>query len=240
MSAASDKSQNVSPGLVQTALGKTQSQIAYEVLRRDIIAGTRPANERLRIEKLSQLYGVGATPLREALQRLSADGLVLSTGNRGFSVAALDIAEFTDLNIARTALELEAVRLSISKGDEQWEASLVAAGYLLDKQDKALKQANADNLDQWDLANAAFHLATVSACGSRWLLRIRQQLHDQFERYRRVSIDLKSDERDLALEHKAILEAVLARDAQNACALIEAHFETTTRILSESESRIFD
>jgi len=237
MSATSDKSPDT--GLVQNAPGQTQSQLVYEALRTDIIAGIRPANERLRIERLSQLYGVGATPLREALQRLSADGLVLSTGNRGFSVASLDIAEFTDLNIARTALELEAVRLSISKGDEQWEASLVAAGYLLAKQDMVLRETNSDNLDQWDLANAAFHLATVSACGSKWLLRVRQQLHDQFERYRRVSIDLKSAERDLAREHKDILEAVLARDAKHACTLIEEHFETTTRVLTESDSRIF-
>lgn len=211
----------------------TLTEAAYDALRADIIRGVRPPGERLRIEKLKNLYDVGPTPLREALQRLSADGLVEANGNRGFSVAGLDIEEFEDLNTARTAVEKEALRLSIARGGDEWEAQVVAAAYRMKKADAALAAGDAADLDAWERANAAFHLAMVAACGSRWLLRIRRGLHDQCERYRRASVYLKRGVRDLGGEHGAIAEAVLARDAEKACQLTERHYGATASNLSE-------
>lgn len=211
----------------------TLAETVYGRLRADIIAGERAPGERLRIERLSKHYGIGPTPLREALQRLCADGLVLSRGNRGFAVAPLDIAEFRDLNIARTAVEVQAVTLSIENGDDEWEAGIVAAFYRLEKQDCALAARPQEALDTWEAANAAFHRATVARCGSRWLLRVRARLHDQCERYRRASVDLRRADRDLVAEHRAIRDAVLARDAPAAQRLVTAHFDTTARMLSE-------
>lgn len=213
--------------------GETLAQAAYEVLRADIIAGVRPPAERLRIDRLKGLYDIGPTPLREALQRLSAVGFVEAVGNRGFSVAPLDIGEFEDLNIARTALEKEALRLSLRKGDDDWEASVVAAAYRMDKEDRALQAGGLASLDEWERANGNFHLAMVAACGSQWLLKVRRSLHDQCERYRRASVGIRRGRRDLRSEHAAIAEAVIARDADRACALTEEHFATTTRILAE-------
>ena len=80
---------------------------AYRQLRVDIIRGIRAPEERLRLEMLKTVYGIGPTPLREALQKLSADGLIIFEGNRGFMVAPLSVEEFEDLNTARTALEKE-------------------------------------------------------------------------------------------------------------------------------------
>ena len=217
----------------RAADGRTLSETVHDRLRADIIAGRRPAGERLRIEWLSRTYGVGQTPLREALQRLCAAGLVTAQGNRGFTVAPLDIAEFRDLNIARTAIETEALRLAIARGGDDWEAAVVAALYRLEKQDAALARDETAALDAWEAANAAFHDATVAACGSHWLLRLRAMLSDQCERYRRASVGLRRADRDLAAEHRAIAEAVLARDGDAACARITAHFATTTDLLSE-------
>jgi DNA-binding GntR family transcriptional regulator len=212
---------------------ETLTEAAYDALRADIIRGVRPPGERLRIEKLKNLYDVGPTPLREALQRLSADGLVEANGNRGFSVAGLDIKEFEDLNTARTAVEKEALRLSIAGGGDEWEVQVVAATYRMKKADEALVAGDAADLDAWERANTAFHLAMVAACGSRWLLRVRRGLHDQCERYRRASVYLGRGVRDLGGEHRAIAEAVLARDAETACQLIERHFGATASNLSE-------
>ena len=211
----------------------TLAEAVYRRLRADIIAGERAAGERLRIERLSKHYGVGPTPLREALQRLCADGLVLARGNRGFAVAPLDITEFEDLNIARTAVEVQAVNLSIRNGNDEWEAGIVAAFYRLEKQDRALAARHDEALDAWEAANAAFHEATVARCGSRWLLRVRARLHDQCERYRRASVHLHRAERDLAAEHRAIRDAVLHRDREAAAHLITTHFDTTARMLAE-------
>ncbi len=213
--------------------GMTLAETVYGRLRSDIISGERAPEERLRIERLSRLYGIGPTPLREALQRLCADGLVWSRGNRGFAVAPLDVAEFMDLNIARKAVETEAVSLSIRNGGDEWESGVVATFYRLEKQDRALVEHPEEALDSWEMANAAFHRATVAACGSRWLLKVRARLHDQCERYRRASVDLRRAERDLAAEHRAIRDAVLDRDEAAARKLIGQHFDTTARMLSE-------
>jgi DNA-binding GntR family transcriptional regulator len=223
----------IEPSEVSLDAGETLAQAAYRALRVDIIRGVRAPGERLRIEKLKAIYGVGPTPLREALQKLSVDGLVLVEGNRGFTVAPLDPAEFVDLNIARTAVEKEALRLSIAKGGDDWEARVVAASYLMAKEDAAL--SGADHVpDSWERANAEFHSAMVSACGSGWLLRTRAGLHDLCERYRRAAIYQRLGRRDLGGEHAEISEAVLARDAERACALVERHFALTAETLGEA------
>ncbi len=213
--------------------GETLAQAAYRALRIDIIRGVRPPGERLRIERLKGIYSIGPTPLREALQKLSADGLVITEGNRGFAVAQLDAKEFEDLNIARTALEKEALRLSIAKGDDAWEARVVAASYLMKKEDLALIKATGRVPDSWERANSTFHREMVSACGSAWLMRTRAGLHDLCERYRRASVYQKIGARDLAGEHAAIANAVLARDAETACRLTEEHYALTAAFLSE-------
>ena len=115
--------QTLQENCIDNAPGETLAQTAYRQLRRDIITGQRLPGERLRLAKLSALYGIGPTPLREALQKLGQDGLVDVEENRGFAVAGLDPVEFADLNTARTALEVEAIRLSLAHGDDAWEAS---------------------------------------------------------------------------------------------------------------------
>lgn len=216
--------------------GETLATAAYRTLRRDIIAGRRPAGERLRIGKLSTIYGIGPTPLREALQKLVQDGLVVVEDNRGFAVAGLDPVEFADLNTARTAIETEAIRLAIARGDDAWEARVVAASYIMLKEDAALSLAAGSVTDSWERANAEFHAAIVSACGSNWLLRVRAQLHDLCERYRRASVYQKIGTRNLRAEHVAISEAVLARDAALACDLTTRHFALTAEALAETDA----
>ncbi|WP_092646941.1 GntR family transcriptional regulator [Jannaschia faecimaris] len=217
--------------------GGTLTDAAYDALRVDIIRGLRGPGERLRIERLKALYGVGPTPLREALQRLSADGLVAASGNRGFSVASLDAAEFIDLNIARTALETQALRLSITNGDDLWEAGVVSAAYRMAKADTTLMSDGGASIDAWEGMNEMFHLAMVAACGSDWLLRVRKRLHDQCERYRRAALDRRRGARDLRAEHAAIADAVLARDVERALDLTKSHFDATVETLSGRAAR---
>ena len=219
---------------VRLDTGETLAQAAYRALRIDIIRGARPPGERLRIEKLKTLYEVGPTPLREALQMLATDQLVIAEGNRGFTVAPLDPVEFEDLNIARTAIELSAIRLSIAKGDAEWESKVVAASYLMQKQDMVLMQTTSAVPDAWEAANTAFHSAMVAACGSRWLLKLRNSLYDQCARYRRASVHQRQGQRDLNAEHQAISEAVLSRDADRACDLTARHFALTATSLPDA------
>lgn len=223
-----------SPSSLTPEPGETLAQAAYRALRIDIIRGAREPEERLRIEKLRTIYDIGPTPLREALQMLVAEQLVLTGGNRGFTVAPLDFHEFNDLNIARIAIELAALPLSIKHGDNEWEAGVVAATYLLKKQDAALEDTKGGVPDAWEDANSAFHTALVSACGSNWLLKVRAGLNDQCARYRRASVYQKIGQRDLSAEHSAISDAVLSRDTDLACKLIAQHFDRTASSLPDA------
>ncbi len=212
---------------------QTKANLAWSRLRADIVTGVRPAGEKLRIGRLRVLYGIGPTPLREALQRLSAEGLVCAEGNRGFTVAPLDADEFVDLTVARTAIERECLQLSIARGDRDWEAKVVAATYVMARADSE----GIPGTDMWEKANTSFHEAMVSACGSTWLLRVRAGLQLLAERYRRASVGKSRDSRDLAAEHKAISEAVLKRDVEHAVNLTSRHYEKTAENLPNLGAR---
>jgi len=210
--------------------GLTLADEAYRAIKSDIVRGIRAPGERLRIERLRAIYNIGPTPLREALQRLSADRLVVAEGNRGFAVAAFDPDEFNDLNTARIAVEKEALRLSLRRGGIEWESGVVAAAYVMEREDKALSATGGDVPDSWEQANAAFHAALVAACGSKWLLWTRSHLHDLCERYRRAAVSRAVGDRALFVEHSELAMAALARDADVVCDLTERHYSRTAQI----------
>jgi DNA-binding GntR family transcriptional regulator len=85
-----------------------------------------------------------------------------------------------------------------------------------------------------------FHSALVSGSGSVWLGRIRDQLYSQSERYRRLSVPLRTVDRDVDGEHRAIMEAMIARDADRACTLMEEHLWRTAEILMNSPASFQD
>jgi DNA-binding GntR family transcriptional regulator len=213
--------------------GQTLADEAYRAIKADIVRGIRKPGERLRIEKLRTIYNIGPTPLREALQRLSADRLVVAEGNRGFAVAAFDPDEFNDLNTARIAVEKAALRLSLQKGGIEWESGVVGAAYVMEREDKALSQATGPVPDSWEQANAAFHASLVAACGSKWLLWTRSHLHDLCERYRRAAVTRGVGDRALYVEHSELAMAALARDADLVCDLTERHYSRTAQVFQQ-------
>src|ERR1044071_9725450 len=103
------------------------AQVALRKLRDDIICGKLKPEMRLRVGKLRDLYGIGASPLREALSRLVPSGFVVSLDRRGFMVAPISLREFRELTDVRKLLEREAARLSLADGDDMWEGQVVAA-----------------------------------------------------------------------------------------------------------------
>ena len=86
------------------ANARTLANQAQDLLRRDILSGSLAPGQRLRTKDLQTRYGLGLSPLRESLQRLSAEGMVVNDAQRGFAVAPVSVAELRDLTVARTAL----------------------------------------------------------------------------------------------------------------------------------------
>jgi DNA-binding GntR family transcriptional regulator len=92
-----------------------------------------------------------------------------------------------------------------------------------------LEPGSAALTDAWTEAHRDFHRILVEACGSAWLLRFRDVLSDQAERYRRLSIR-QDPGRDVAAEHRRIVEAVLVRAPDQAVQSLAAHYRLTAQL----------
>jgi DNA-binding GntR family transcriptional regulator len=121
-------------------------------------------------------------------------------------------------------------------GDLSWEAGVMAAYHIMSNTRRVVGEGAAVANDAWWAAHATYHRALVCACDSPWLMRLRDQLFDQSERYRILGTQIRmSKARDVEREHQDITEAVLARDADRATGLMAAHFEMTTHILLQAD-----
>ncbi|WP_300299911.1 GntR family transcriptional regulator [Ferrovibrio sp.] len=202
---------------------------AYAVLRRAILRGETLPGEKLKIDVLQKEHAISSSPLREALNRLTAEGLVTAEGNRGFRVAPISLEDLQDIVAMRVMLEREAVEASIAQGNDEWEARIVAAFYRLEREEKRIVGDGAPLSEEWSERHRDFHMALLSGTGSRRLINLCASLFDQAERYRRLSAIYRKRPRNKTFEHKRLMEAVLARDAALATALLREHVEKTAQ-----------
>ena len=214
------------------ANARTLANQALDLLRKDILSGTLAPGLRLRTKEQQVRYGLGLSPLRESLQRLSAEGMVVNDAQRGFAVAAVTVAELHDLTVARTALESTMLPMAINLGSADWEGDIVAAFHRLSRTPLPNDPAAIADASLWELRHRSFHHALVAGCGSPWLLRLHGQLVDQSERYRKIRIlhhqESQAQVRDVNAEHQAVMEAVLRRDAEQAVVLMTKHLVATS------------
>jgi GntR family transcriptional regulator, carbon starvation induced regulator len=211
----------------------TLAEKAYMSLRNDIIRGGLAAGSALKMAELATRYGMGFSPLREALSRLQGERLVSAVSLRGFRVAQLSLDEFEDALKSRLVIESEALRLSIAQGNDDWAAAIVAANYALNLQ--AGRPAIGNDLWELEARHHAFHRALLAACGSRWMLDFFEQLYLATDRYRLpiLTSGAGQPKRDLAGEHSALAEATLCRNADLATRLLREHYEATARTIRD-------
>jgi GntR family carbon starvation induced transcriptional regulator len=196
-------------------------------VRAEILSGARAPQERIRLEELKNHFQVSWSPLREALSRLVAEGLIQVDESRGYRVAAVSRAEMADAIRMRKALESMALRASIEKGDDAWEAEVLSAHHRLSKLEQ--RRQKKEEIEQWEAWHRTYHDVLWNACGSPILMQYCAQMNDVFARYRKLFLSSNPFDRQVPGEHKKITEAALARDADKACSLIEAHIERTGR-----------
>lgn len=207
--------------------GATRATSIGQRLRLDIINGKLPPGSKLRLEELREEFGVSLSPLRESLTRLVAEGLVTAQDQRGFTVAPVSKANLLEIIDLRTILETKALRSAILQGDDAWEAEIVSTHHVLSKLDN--QRWEEPFFEQWEERHKAFHDALVRACNAPQLLSFCQTLFDMSHRYRRIFVRRSPPRRDIAAEHKALLDACLRRDADGACELLMRHIEATGR-----------
>ena len=211
--------------------GATLSARAARAIESDILAGRLAPEARLGITETAARYGVGATPLREALSRLAARGLVHAEGRRGFRVTPISRADLADIVLIRQVLEREALRLAMARGGADWEADILAALHKLRRSVRDDPQGFREGDASFDLAHKAFHAALVSACGSPRLIAAQAQLYDEAYRYRRLMMaSFRSCEAFLA-SHEQLAELAMARTSATAAQALAEHIASTLALV---------
>jgi GntR family transcriptional regulator, carbon starvation induced regulator len=200
---------------------------AYSVLRRDILDGVFHPGQPLRLEALKERYGLSFSPIREALTRLSSDHLVVLSSLRGFKVAPVSLDEMWDLIATRLLIEREALDQSIAKGDDFWEARILAAFHALRRSSERVTSDPAAH-EELENRHADFHAALIAGCGSPSLLKIAARLYMQSERYRRPTLFRSNiSQRDVMGEHEVIMGATIGRRSAEALKALTDHYERT-------------
>ncbi len=192
-------------------------------LRSDILTGRIKPDAKLRLEDFRTQFGVSWSPIREGLTRLVAEGLVIAEEPRGYRVATVSKAHFADVVRTRMQVECVALRQSITRGDDAWEAEVLSSHHRLSKFEARRWQPG--DYEQWETWHRTYHQKLIAACGSPILLQFCSLLHDMRDRYRRLFLVAREPSREVAREHAEITKAVLARDAERAGALLERHIE---------------
>ena len=222
----------------RTSGARTQTTIAIERLRADIVTGTLRPNEKLRVQALAERYGLAASSLREALSRLVADALVVAEYQRGFRVSPVSRADLLDLTEARVGIEGLALARAVESGDVGWESEIIGAFHRLSRCQEGGEPTSPEAL-HWSACHAEFHRALIAGCGSEWLLYFSRLMFEKSDRYRMlVTYSRPPGARNPLGEHKALMHAAIERSKDEACRLLGAHFRETTRLLLEADRSI--
>jgi DNA-binding GntR family transcriptional regulator len=221
------------------ATNPSLTQQTYERLRADVLACRLTPGSRLNTSHLSEQLQVSLGAVREALSRLSSEGLVASEPRRGFRVAPLSSSDMTDIAEARLAIETECLRRAIEAATIEWEAELLSIHHRLSRTAELGEADTFGTKDEWTRLHREFHSVLVSTCENTRLTSFRSLLYDQADRYRRLAILLADDARqfraDSKQDHQMIVEAAIARDTRRATDLLEGHIRRTHQFLLESE-----
>jgi GntR family transcriptional regulator, carbon starvation induced regulator len=229
----------LSPGSDQDGLPRTIAESIYQRIRQDILWMRLAPGSALRSDELRARYNVGISPLREALTRLDSERLVTSVGQRGFRVAPLTAYDVEDTMMTRIVIEREALARSIERGDLAWETAVVAAFHGLSRNPIPKEPGTATQI--WAAHHRQFHMALLSACGSRWHMELAGLLFDQAERHRILRGKFAPQnklKRDTVREHRRIFDAALSRDVKEAVSALEKHYETTAKQVVAVLSRL--
>lgn len=206
----------------------------YQQLRAAVLACRIRPGEKVIIGDVCRSHQVSLGAVREALSRLTAEGLVIAEPQRGFRVAPVSESDLRQLTEARIEMERLCLWRSIANGTDAWAARIVDAFQDLSRTPERAADDPSVASEDWAEAHGRFHEALVDGADNLWFLRLRSILYAQSERYRRLSIPLARKKRDLGSEHGEIMEATLARDADLACDRLEEHLRKTTMILLNS------
>jgi DNA-binding GntR family transcriptional regulator len=226
------------PLLINTPSTETVGETAYRRIRADIIFGVLLPGQKLKLEKISEIYGTSISTLRELLNRISSEGLIVAEGQRGFEVAPVSADEFRQVAALRLLLENHAIEQSFAAGDLDWEGRVVSAHHKLAVMERRMLAGEQDQ-ELWKRCDWDFHHALISACGSDVLLDAHASIYDRYLRYQMLAVIFRGE--IAAREHQQLLECALARDSKRAQDIMVSHIQgCVEHALNEDAAGIFN
>ncbi len=203
-------------------LAPSASEVIAKHLREAIISGHFAEDEPIRQDDIARMFNVSKIPVREALKRLEAEGLVQFLRNKGAVVTRISEPELAQIFEVRVLLEVQAIRLAVPKMTRAQieRATAICDEFILD-----------DNVSRWAELNWAFHTCLYEAAQRPFLLNLIRSIHDKVERYLRMQMSFSEGKERADQEHREILRACADRDAERAAELIEQHIIGVCRTL---------
>jgi DNA-binding GntR family transcriptional regulator len=202
------------------------SDLAYQELRDAILSGQLEPAARLNQDELARRLGVSRAPVRDALNRLEAEGLVKTLSRTGgVVVAEASEQEMVSIYELRAILDTASTRFACERMSDE---DLARLGAIVMETERATE---ANDLPAIVQAHAQFHYLIYAACGNPELTRVAQNLWDRSYRYRVLALSSAENARRGLAQHRAILAALEARDPQAAVAAAEEHDQASIRHL---------
>lgn len=208
------------------------SEQVYTHLREAIMRGDHAPGDALRPQDLAKEQGVSLAVVREALVRVVGEGLADRLPNRGFAVPAFSDRRWQEIAEARRTIEPVMLRMSIERGDVDWEARVRASHHRLTRTPAYVTGEGEHYSSAWAEAHRLFHRTLLEGCGNLVLLETFDRMWTASELARRWSAH-RNPQRDGALEHRRLEEAALARDADTAAEVLTQHLTQTAAGLTE-------
>lgn len=201
----------------------TAGELLYQRLRDDILFAVLRPNDRLTLGPVSERYGASVPTIREVLNRLTSEALVVAEGQKGFRVAPVSAKGLRELAHARLLLEADALRQSIASGGIEWEAAIISAHHKLWSLESKMLAGNEVEVALWKQYDREFHFTIISACDSDLILQMHKDVFDKFFRYLALALGFRG--KVAVEEHENIKKHALMRDADAAVSVLTAHIE---------------
>lgn len=202
------------------------SEQVYTRLRDAIMRGKYAPGQALKPQDLAKEQGVSLAVVREALVRVVGEGLADRLPNRGFTVPAFSDRRWQEIAEARRTVEPVVLRMSIERGDVDWEARVQAAHHRLARTPAFTPEEGEYFSEAWAEAHRLFHRALLEGCGNPVLLEGFDRMWSASELARRWSAH-RTPDRDHLGEHRQLVEAALDRDADAAAGILTRHLTLT-------------
>jgi GntR family transcriptional regulator, carbon starvation induced regulator len=206
---------------------ETDARIAAERIVSDIRTGVLAPGFKLRVAELRTRYGIGASPLREALSLVTSLGYATTESHRGYRVAEVSVADLADITSAREVIETGMLRASMLAHSDEWTVGIVSARERL----RLLAgKAGPGSLGRSELMRAAhkqLHIALVAGCSSRRLAEMQSLLFDQAGRYREIMVGQIHSPQDFFDVHDLLVQTILSGDIDKACEELRQHLRRT-------------